>query len=635
MAQAQLERLAASDDRDARLCVPPEHQMADVAAYVNSILDQRDEEIAQLRQQLDQKITAHEDDLTTNAFLRQTKELLRQRSQALDAALKSAAASNEAKSTFLANVSHELRTPMNGVIGMAELLLRTDLNEHQAKLAKTIVESGRALVVIINDILDFSKIEAGKIELRPAPFNFRSCVDDVMLLMEVQAASKSIILKCWFDEHLPQMVVGDAGRIRQILTNLIGNAVKFTEQGSVQVRVESKVSGDHANLDIEIIDTGPGIAKAAAAEIFEKFSQVDSTSTRHHEGTGLGLAICKLLVEQMGGDIDVASELGVGSTFHFSMRLPIATDSQAVSADASALVGKRIGVLGPNSANSSDLVMALTNAGSEVRAVEQLEDVQCSGCDFDLVVLVCQDVDTDGLQRVKSFKRQNYGFDRPIIVSTEVGAIGDGASLGIAGVQGYMTADTPSETRCEIISTALTSHGSGHHELVTKYSTVAALPVVEHEPPRTMASPQLEHSYKNPAPEERTPCHVLVVDDGVVNRTVATEFLEFMGCTVATAANGREAVDCIEHESYDLVLMDCQMPEMDGLEATKHIRRRENEQGRSRLPVIALTANAFNSDRDRCLDAGMDEFLVKPLDPDLLEAVVAKFKPLPSRAAGA
>ena len=324
-----LNKLRGDDGVAGRLEPCDDAALAPLADAINTVLEQRDAEIADLKDKLDEEVRAREDHQTTTALLRQTQQILKHRTEKLNVALKEAAASNEAKSSFLANVSHEFRTPMNGIIGMSELLLRSELNERQQSLARTIVQSGRALVVIINDILDFSKIEAGKIELQPLDFDFRSCVNDVMALLSVQASSKGIKLESHYSSELPAHVVGDAGRIRQVLTNLVGNAVKFTDNGRVDVHIHLEAVGSELGIFFEVIDTGPGIPESAVQSIFEKFSQVDNTSTRMREGTGLGLAICKQLIEAMKGEIGVESELNSGSRFYFRIRPAMRRGAQA------------------------------------------------------------------------------------------------------------------------------------------------------------------------------------------------------------------------------------------------------------------------------------------------------------------
>ncbi len=627
----QLDTIISSGDCSARITLPPSDDLIAIAARTNRLLELREAEIAKLRKRVHDEISAREDHQTTTALLKQTKEMLRRRTVELDGALKTAAASNEAKSAFLANVSHELRTPMNGIIGMAELLLRANLEQRPAKLAKTIIDSGRALVVIINDILDFSKIESGKIELRPVSFNFRRCVEDVMALVGIQASAKSVILEGHLDDDIPELAFGDAGRIRQILTNLIGNAVKFTDEGRVDVYVRSHIENGVARFEFEVVDTGLGIPEAALKTIFDKFNQVDNTSTRRHEGTGLGLTICKLLVEQMGGTIGVESELGSGSKFFFALDLPVVNQETTSTQSQAAISDTRILVLGDHSALAEDLIKELTASRAKVlRESEGHTADQLTASD--LVVVSCNDVESDGMKRLKLLRKQNPGFGGAIVVATSVGTLGDGSELHRASVEGYITGDTPVDIQCRVIQSVIENRSIGVQAFATKHT-------LNDSDSHTTPDQAAENAYDQEhvaeavtdqpvAGDEQDDCHVLVVDDGAVNLAVASEFLLYMGCKVSTAGNGREAVDLIERDRYDLVLMDCQMPEMDGIEATKVIRERETAaDAERRLPIIALTANAFHSDRAKCLSAGMDDFLTKPLMPDELEAVIARFRP--------
>ncbi|MGI9410001.1 MAG: response regulator [Hyphomicrobiaceae bacterium] len=606
---------------------PADASLVPLTDAINDVLTQRDAEIAELKRKLEEEVRAREDHQTTTALLRQTQQILRHRTEKLNVALKQAAASNEAKSSFLANVSHEFRTPMNGIIGMSELLLRSELSERQQSLARTIVESGRALVVIINDILDFSKIDAGKIELQPLDFDFRSCVNDVMALLSVQASSKGISLESHYSNDLSTYVVGDAGRIRQVLTNLIGNAVKFTDQGRVDVHIHLEAIGPELGIFFEVIDTGPGVPESAVQSIFEKFSQVDNTSTRMREGTGLGLAICKQLVETMKGEIGVESELHNGSRFYFRIRLPRSEAPKPLDISQFVMAGQRIHII-TNGVNETDtLAERLSDQGVKA-TIGTVDESSSALTHADTVVVYCQEAQTDGAQAVEKLRKLQRGFDIPIVVAPAVGVIGDGAMLEESGIAGFMPLDTMICEQCEIIRRTLFAHKTGAKGLVSKHS-IDRSSATEVEQPETLALSNASTSTQQAA--SKSSCHVLVVDDSLVNRTVAAEFLSEMGCRVSMAVNGREAVELVARESFDVVLMDCQMPEMDGLEAARVIR--QSEAADARLPIVALTANAFDSDREKCLDAGMDEFIAKPLVPEELEKVITRFAPAQASAA--
>ncbi len=447
------------------------------ARAVNALLAEVETRDKSLKRRLDELVDARDDAQTANLMLRRVQEDLRARSNQLDRALKQTAAASVAKSQFLANMSHEIRTPMNGILGMAELLRRTALNERQRQQVNTIVHSGRALLQIINDILDFSKVESGKFDLDPKPFDLKLCLGDIVELLGPTASAKSLALKLEMDAGLPRSYVGDAGRVRQIVMNLAGNAVKFTDCGSVIIKLSGEKSDDRVSLVIDVIDTGIGIPADRLGDMFEKFSQIDQTCSRRHEGTGLGLSIAQLLARRMDGDITAASELGKGSIFSFRLRLA-----------------------------------ACENAASEARS---------------------------GANGAVSLERQ-----------------------------------------------------ASSHALET---------------PDAIFS-------------------VLVVDDSVVNQEVAREFLEELRCDVSIACNGEEALVAAAAAHFDLVLMDCQMPVMDGFRATAAIRSRRVGATSDRVPIVALTANAFASDREKCLAAGMSDFLSKPFTPSDFEAVVRKWR---------
>ena len=617
--ERSIAEITANKNFSSRLPAPDDVVYAGIVEAVNLLLSEVEMRDKQLREKIAELGDARDDAQTSNLLLKRVKEDLRSRGAQLDSALKKAAAASSAKSMFLANMSHEIRTPMNGILGMAELLNRSELNPKQRQQVGTIVHSGRALLTIINDILDFSKIESGKYELDPHPFDLKMCLGDIVELLTPTATRKSLKISLDFAPGLPKHYVGDAGRIRQVVMNLAGNAVKFTDSGSVTLRVSGDCVDDNAALLIEIIDTGIGIPEDKLADVFEKFSMVDQTGTRQHEGTGLGLSICQLLAERMKGSITAESTFGAGSKFSFRFVLPVHHKAAAAPEVLSGLSGKAIALVG----SQDDTVaarQALSQAGCSVVEFANLAGLAQLAAGFHAVVVASVST-PDSLRRdIADFRNAKPSVNSPIVVVVRNGAPGDGHDVSHAGAQGYLSGAFEHSALIQMIQLVLTPAAeqadgapkAAAAPLVTRH-TLAEVLAVE-EPVSTAAPTQEKQRYK-----------VLIVDDSMVNQEIAKEFLEDLECDVEMANNGVEAVSATEQTCYDLVLMDCQMPLMDGFAATAAIRSRQAAATSSGVPIIALTANAFASDREKCLASGMSDFLSKPFLPMEFDTVVMKW----------